>query len=332
MHANLPEAEQVEGWHAREDSHQPREDPRQRRIGTNKTSGVSHQQQSIRHQRPSTRSTCFGQALRLTRSTYVAASSPTPTLATPSVVFQPQATATRRLGKENIPPTAETVSRGTRASHARQGSPTAVPADTSTERGTVSSVGAHSIDLQPVSLMFVDVEVFCYAVKPSIHVATKAMLDTGSSLSFISTRLFQYLPKSIMKPTSFNAQMADGSALAVEKCCTLGFRLVNGSQSNIAFRMKCCVIRLPPQLDMLLDAPFHKDNRLSLDWRKGLVGFPAMKGHPKFPHNPLQYGPDSHLSVLDCQKALRGGEDVFACVRRETIGWGRRDAETALSP
>ncbi len=39
--------------------------------------------------------------------------------------------------------------------------------------------------------MFVDVEVFCYAVKPFIHVATKqghATLDTGSSVSFISTR------------------------------------------------------------------------------------------------------------------------------------------------
>ncbi len=47
------------------------------------------------------------------------------------------------------------------------------------------------------------------------------MLDTGSSLSFISTRLFQYLPKSIMEPTSFDAQMADGSALAVKKLHTV---------------------------------------------------------------------------------------------------------------
>ncbi len=124
--------------------------------------------------------------------TSVAANSSTPTLATPSVVVQPQAAVTRRLGKENIPPTAEPVSRGTRASRARRGSPAAVLADTRTERGTVSSVGAHSIDLQPVSPMFVDVEVFCYAVKPSIHVATKVMLDTGSSLSFISTRLFSF--------------------------------------------------------------------------------------------------------------------------------------------
>ena len=55
--------------------------------------------------------------------------------------------------------------------------------------------------------MFLDVEVFCYAVKPSIQVATKAMLDTGSSLSFVSTRLFQYLPTSIIEPTSFDAQI-----------------------------------------------------------------------------------------------------------------------------
>ena len=142
-------------------------------------------------------------------------------MATPSVVVPPQATAIRRLGKENIPPPAEPVRRLTRASRARQGSPAAVSAGTGTEYSTVSSVEAHSIDLQPVSPMFLDVEVFCYAVKPSIRVATKAMLDTGSSLSFISTRLFQYLPKSIMEPTSFNAQMADGSALAVKKCCNL---------------------------------------------------------------------------------------------------------------
>ncbi len=99
--------------------------------------------------------------------------------------------------------------------------------------------------------MFLDVEVFCYAVKPSIHVATKAMLDTGSSLPFISIRLFRYLPKRIMEPTSFDAQMADGSALAVRKCCTLSFKLVNGSGPNVAFRIQCCVIQLPPQVDML---------------------------------------------------------------------------------
>ncbi len=45
-----------------------------------------------------------------------------------------------------------------------------------------------------------------------------------------------------------------------------------------------------------------------------------MKGHPRFPHNPPQYGPDSHLSVLDCQKVLRRGESVIACVVRPVAG------------
>ncbi len=50
---------------------------------------------------------------------------------------------------------------------------------------SVVGVSTHSIDLQPVSPMFLDVEVFCHAVKPAIRVATVAMLlDTGSSLSF----------------------------------------------------------------------------------------------------------------------------------------------------
>ncbi len=46
------------------------------------------------------------------------------------------------------------------------------------------------MDLQPMSPMFSDVErtVFCHAVKPAMQVATEAMLDTGSSLSFISAR------------------------------------------------------------------------------------------------------------------------------------------------
>ena len=43
-------------------------------------------------------------------------------------------------------------------------------------------------------------------------------------------------------------------------------------------------------------------------------------GHPKFPHSPPQYGPTSHLSVLDCQKALRQGESVIACVVRPLAG------------
>ncbi len=121
-----------------------------------------------------------------------------------------------------------------------------------------------------------------------------------------------------MNPTSFSAQMADGSALAVKKCCNLRFRLVEGSQSNITCRIKCCVIWLPPQVDMLLGAFFHKDHRSSLHWRKGLVGNPDIEGHPKFPDNPPQYGPDSHPSVLDCQKAR--GENVIACVVRPSAG------------
>ncbi len=146
------------------------------------------------------------------------------------------------------------------------------------------------------------------------------MLDTGSSLSFISSRLFQYLPKSIMESTSFNALMADGSDLAVKKCCRISFKLLNGSHPNVTCRVKCCVIRLPPQVDMLLGAPFHRDHSLQLDWRKGLVAFPAKVGRPQFPHSPPQYGTDSHLSVLECQKAVRRGDRVFACVVRPLAG------------
>ena len=322
VHANLPEAEQEEGWYAHEDTHHPREDPRIEGIRTNGTTRATPQTRSTnRRRRPTTHSTCFDQALQSTRSTSVTANSSTPTMATPSVVVPPQATAIKRLGKENIPPPAEPVRRLARASSARIGSPAAVLADTrTTEYTPVSSVGAHSIDLQPVSPMFLDVEVFCYAVKHSIQVATKAMLDTGSSLSFISTRLFEYLPKSIMEPTSSDAQMADGSALAVKKCCKLSFKLVNGSHPNITCSIKCCVIRLPPQVDMLLGAPFHKDHDLRLDWRKWLIEFPTKVGRPKFSHSPPQYGPASHLSVLDCQKALRRGESVLACVVRPLAG------------
>ena len=168
--------------------------------------------------------------------------------------------------------------------------------------------------------MFLDVEVFSYAVKCTVKVSTKGMLDTGSSLSFLSTRLFQYLPKSIMESTSFNAQMADGSELAVKKCCKIYFKLLNGSHPNITCHVQCCVIRLPPQVDLLLGAPFHRDHSLQLDWRKGLVAFPAKVGCPKFPHSPPQYGPDSHLSVLECQKAVRRGDRVFACVVRPLAG------------
>ncbi len=67
VHANLPEAEQVGGWYTQEDNHQPREDPRRRRIRTNETSGASRQNQSTRRQRYlSTRSTCLNRALQAT--------------------------------------------------------------------------------------------------------------------------------------------------------------------------------------------------------------------------------------------------------------------------
>ena len=229
---------------------------------TNQTSDASLQPRPItRRRRPTTRSIRFGQALKSTRPTSVAANSSAPTMATPSVFVPPQATAIQRLGKENIPPPAEPVRRLPRVRRTHTiGRPAAVSAGTGTPRGTVSSVGAHSMDLQPVSPMFLDVEVFCHAVKPAIRVATTAMLDTGSSLSFISTRLFQCLPKSVMKPTSFNAQMANGSALAVKKCCILNFKLLHGSHPDITCHVKFCVIRLPPQVDILLGAPFHRDH------------------------------------------------------------------------
>ncbi len=176
------------------------------------------------------------------------------------------------------------------------------------------------MDLQPVSPMFLDVEVFCHAVKPAIRVATVAMLDTGSSLSFISTRMFQCLPKCIMKPTSFNAQMADGSALAVRKCCILSFKLLHGSHPNITCRVTFCVIRLPPQMDMLLGAPFHRDYSLQLDWGKRLLIFPNRSNRLAFSQSPPQYGPDSHLTVLNCQKTIRRGEPVFVVSRGHWLG------------
>ena len=111
VHANLPAAEQEEGWYAREDTSQPREGPRREGMGTNETWGASRRLQSTtRRQRPTTRS-CFGQALQSTRATSVAANSSTPTMATPSVVVPPQATAIQRLGKENIPSPPEPVGR-----------------------------------------------------------------------------------------------------------------------------------------------------------------------------------------------------------------------------
>ncbi len=86
-------------------------------------------------------------------------------MATPSAVVQPQATFVQRLGKENSFPPAEPVRRLTRVRRTHIiGKCAAVSAGTSTTSGTVSSVGAHSMDLQPVSPMFLDVEVFCHAV------------------------------------------------------------------------------------------------------------------------------------------------------------------------
>ena len=146
------------------------------------------------------------------------------------------------------------------------------------------------------------------------------MLDTGSSLSFISTRLFQCLPKSIMKRTSFNAQMANGSALAVKKCCILSFKLLHGSHPDMTCRVKFCAIRLPPQVDMLLGAPFHRDHRLQLDWEKRLVIFPHRSNRPAFSRSPPQYGPHSHLTELNCRQTIRRDEPVFACFERPLAG------------
>ena len=100
--------------------------------------------------------------------------------------------------------------------------------------------------------------------------------------------------------------------------------------TTLSCRILCCVIRLPPQVDMLLGAPFHKDHSLRLDWRKGLVVFPDKMGHPRIPHSPPQYEPASHLSVLDCQKALRRGEHVIACVVRPLAGG--EETSKQLSP
>ncbi len=115
--------------------------------------------------------------------------------------------------------------------------------------------------------------------------------------------------------------MANGSALAGKKCCILSFKLLNGSYpNNITYRVKFCVIRLPPQVDILLGALFHRDHSLQLDWRKRLVIFPNRSNRPAFSVSPPQYGPDSHLTVLDCQKTIRRSEPVFACFERPLAG------------
>ena len=92
VHANLPEAEQVRGWYAREDNHQPREDPRALkvdRIRTHETSSASRQLRSTtRRQRPTTYAfNQLDEALRYTRSTSVAANSSAPTLAARSLLL-----------------------------------------------------------------------------------------------------------------------------------------------------------------------------------------------------------------------------------------------------
>ncbi len=144
----------------------------QQRSRTNETLRASHPSSTPRcTSQPSTRSHCFDQALESTRRSALAANiTSTPTVATPSVVVPPQATVIPRLGKENVPPPAEPVSRLTRASSSRTRSTAAALADTHAERSTpVSSVNARGLDLQPVSPMFLNVEVFSYAVKPTVN-------------------------------------------------------------------------------------------------------------------------------------------------------------------
>ena len=127
-------------------------------------------QPTTRRRRPTTRSICFGQALQSTRPTSVVANPSATTIITPSVVVQPQATVVHRLGKENIPALAEPVRRLTRVRRTHTiGKSAAVSAGASSTHGIVSSVGAHSMDLQPVSFMFLDVEVFCHTLKPITH-------------------------------------------------------------------------------------------------------------------------------------------------------------------
>lgn len=72
------------------------------------------------------------------------------------------------------------------------------------------------MDLQPMSPMFSDVErkVFCHAVKPAMQVATEAMLDTGSSLSFISARLSARSVASQQHCDTHELQRPDGGWMA----------------------------------------------------------------------------------------------------------------------
>ena len=61
----------------------------------------------------------------------------------------------------------------------------------------ISSVSAHG-GLSPISPIYLDVDVFCLRDRRADPVRTKAMLDSGSSLSFVSTRLMELLKSSIL--------------------------------------------------------------------------------------------------------------------------------------
>ena len=116
VHANLSAAEQEEAVVSPRGPSTVRRF--QERIRTNETLQVSQSPGQPSSRRP-TRPTCSDQALQSTRrSTLLGNITPTSTVATPSVVVPPQATAIPRLGKENIPH-AEPVSRLTRASRSR---------------------------------------------------------------------------------------------------------------------------------------------------------------------------------------------------------------------
>ena len=88
---------------------------------------------------------------------------------------------------------------------------------------------ANESDLHPVSPMFLDVEAITYRVRPPICVRTKAMLDIGGSLSFMSTRLYDKLPKRIMKPVAFQAQLADDTEMPVNHSCQIVLKFLTGS-------------------------------------------------------------------------------------------------------
>ena len=171
VHATLPAAEQEEVVVS------PRGPSTVRRsqegIRTNEITPANQRQLTTAgHSRPSTRPTCSDQALQETRGTTSATNSSRPTVPAPSVVVQPQAIAIQRLGAEIITPPAEPVSRLTRESSSLNRSLAAGLADSGTERSIpVSSVDAHSLDLQP-SPMFLscgDNLICCETSHPSCH-------------------------------------------------------------------------------------------------------------------------------------------------------------------